>query len=199
MKYFDRENPVKNLPDCYAKNTDSNNYKLLINEKADVDLLNIDISDIDESLDLDSATGSTLDLYGGMIEQARGTANDVKYRLMIKSKIMRNFTDADYNSLIKSIAMTFDCDVSKIKIAESSQPARIEMVSIPLDIVTKSDITQAEIVDIVSALMPVGIALNTFLFAGTFEFAESENVYDENTGFADEEQTIGGYFGNIAK
>ena len=33
MKEFDFENQAKNLPDSFAKSPDSNNYKILTNEK----------------------------------------------------------------------------------------------------------------------------------------------------------------------
>lgn len=196
MKNFDRENPVKNLPDYYYKS--GNNEKILQIEKISVDGVNADIEAILNSLDLSQATGKTLDLLGETVNQVRAGANDIKYRLTIRAKIMRNFTNADYNSLIRAIAFSFGCDVSEINITEAIEPCTVEMVSIPLDIVEKAQLSQDDIVDIVMDLLPVGVGLKTFLFAGTFEFAENENVASDTAGFANDEQTIGGHFGNIA-
>ena len=67
ITHFNRENYAKNLPDAYAKAEGSNNAKLLKIEKDAVDLLREAIAAISESLDLDKATGKTLDLYGEMV------------------------------------------------------------------------------------------------------------------------------------
>ena len=94
--------------------------------------------------------------------------------------------------------MVFGCDVSEVVIQDAMQPATVEMLSVPLDIIERAELTQGEIVDTVSNLLPAGVRVNTFLFAGTFEFAENENVASDTAGFANDEQTIGGHFGNIA-
>ena len=67
---------VDNLPDAYRKDTDSNNYKILNIQKIEIDGIKEDTEDVYNTLDLDQATGKTLDLYGDMLGQARGFATD---------------------------------------------------------------------------------------------------------------------------
>ena len=47
----------------------------------------------------------------------------------------------------------------------------------------------------VELLMPIGVTIENANFEGTFEFAETATEYDENAGFGNIEQTIGGYMG----
>ncbi|MDD6988782.1 hypothetical protein [Ruminococcus sp.] len=192
------EDFVKNLPDTYQKQTDSNNDKLLKIAKMSSDTLKTDILDVLNSLDIEQATGKTLDLYGEIVNQPRKSNNDIKYRINILAKIIRNVTDGDFDSIINAVSMSFNCDPSEVQIQNGSEAGTIDLLAIPLQTVESAELSQGEIVEIVKQLLPVGISLNTFLFSGTFEFADSENVADTDKGFANDTQTIGGYFGNIA-
>ena len=44
-------------------------------------------------------------------------------------------------------------------------------------------------------LLPIGVGVSASNFNGTFEFADTATEYDENAGFGNIEQTIGGYMG----
>jgi len=76
------------LPDCYAKDIQSNNYKLLELNHFDIEELKKDIQSVYESMDMDLAYGRTLDiLYGEMLDQARGPCDDKQYRYLLFLKL----------------------------------------------------------------------------------------------------------------
>lgn len=196
MKQFDDLNHANNLPDYYKKSEASNNYKILAVEKFPIDNFETDLSNVFKSLDLDSANGKTLDLYGEMLEQPRGTATDEQYILMIRSKIMRNLSGGDYPSVLNAICNTFKCEPSQVCIVEKDDPCTVELVVMPLDIINKAGMTTKQTVAMIQRLLPVGITLESYLFEGTFSFSNSETEYNETAGFCDiEGGTIGGFFG----
>lgn len=196
---FNRENLAKNLPDVYRKDADSNNYKLLAVEKSAMDRLRADLQAIFDSLDLDKATGSTLDLYGGMLGQGRGAASDEQYRVMIKAKICRTLANGDHRSIVAAICATFGCEPETVQLTELSEPCVVQITGLSFDSLNARNIDLATATQIIYRLLPVGVRLESLDFSGTFEFSGgSELVYDADAGFADADQTIGGYLGYAA-
>lgn len=196
MKYFDREQPAKNLPDYYAKSKTSNNYKLLQIEKVSVDTLNNDVNDLFEMLEINNATGKTLDMYGEMVNQQRGLATDDQYRFMIRSKIMQNLSDGDYGSVHKALYITFDCPPDEIGIEQSDKPCVVAVKKVPLASIANAGLNAEQTMRLIQRLMPVGVDIELYNFRGTFEFGETYE-YDEAKGFGNVEQSIGGFFGVI--
>lgn len=192
---FDREMLVKNLPDAYSKGQDSNNAKILEIEKNSLDSLRETINAIYESLDIDNARGKTLDLYGEMIGQKRGVATDEQYIVLIKNRIVRNFSNADHASIVNAICITFGCLPSDILLTESDGKCSVTLEGIPYDAINQSNLDANTAIQIVKLLMPIGVTFESLNFNGTFEFGDESLVYDEKAGFADTAQTIGGYLG----
>lgn len=195
---FDRDNLVQNLPDAYCKEDDSNLKKLFVIEKHEMDQLRATIRAVYDSLDLDSATGKSLDLYGEMFGQARGIATDEQYRIMIKAKINRRFASSDHDSIVLAICAAFGCEPSEVLLVEPEDSCSVRVDQLPYDKLNKSGIDAVTAVQIVSRLIPAGVQLESLNFSGTFEFGGTEMEYDENAGFGDIEQTIGGEFGLVA-
>lgn len=207
-KVFDFNNHVKNLPDCYAKGEQSNNYKILENERIAVNGLYTDIQDIWNSLDIDKATGATLDLYGEMLSQPRGQASDEQYKLMLKSKLLQNVAGGDYASVLNAICLTFNCEPSEVYIKENftDTTSSVAIEKLPLGVIAKSGMNTAQTIQIIKRLLPVGIEVEAFSFEGTFEFSATEDdmsVDGATKGFTDTEENmtvetaIGGYLGGI--
>ena len=94
---------VSRLPDCYRKDSESNNYKLLELGRMATAELRDDIQAVLDCLDLNQAAGKTLELYGDMMGQRRGLLNDEQYRYMILSQIGRNVVQGDYNSIMRAL------------------------------------------------------------------------------------------------
>lgn len=195
---FERENLAGNLPDAYRKDSGSNNYKILAVEKSEMDRIRQNHAALLDSLDLDKAAGHTLDLYGEMVGQERGAATDEQYRVMLKAKIRRNLANGDFNSILNAISATFGCQPSEISLVEEDQPCSVRIDSLPFEALNASNIDAHTAVQIIGRLMPVGVKLDSLNFSGTFEFGGSEMEYDAEKGFADQEQTIGGYLGYVS-
>lgn len=196
MSEFITDNYVKNLPDSYCKTYESNNFKLLELERLTTEEYRKTLQDLFDVLDLDNAKGKTLDMYGDMVGQSRGSATDEQYILMIKAKLMRNLSNGSYPSVLNALCTTFDCSPSAIYITENEEPCTVEAVALPLDVIIKSNISTNDTVNLIKQLLPVSIALKSYLFDGTFTFSNIENEYSEEEGFCDVEGgTIGGYLG----
>lgn len=190
---------VNNLPDVYRKDTDSNNYKILNIQKIEVDGIKSDTEDVYNTLDLDQATGKTLDLYGDMLGQARGYATDDQYRVMIKSRIVRNLMTGSLDSIITAGCLMFGCDPNEMHIVEDSSPAAVKVISLPYRVINYVGLSVSQVIELIIKLVPVGITVKSAELQGTFEFGTTDSEYDEDKGFADSETTptMGGYLGYI--
>lgn len=188
-------NNVDKLPDSYAKGKSSNNYKLLnLNEQAIADA-KADAQAVFNMVDLQQATGRTLDLYGEMVGQKRAKLNDEQYRYMILTRIGMNVVQGNYKTVIESIKSMFGCKASDIILKDSENACSVEVIKFPLEVLVNAGFSGAQAVTMINSLLPVGVSLEHVNFDGTFEFADTADVYDEQAGFANIEQTIGGYLG----
>lgn len=196
---FDRTNYANNLPDAYNKRSGSNNVKILSIEKRTLDGFLEELADVYNSLDLDVATGKTLDLYGEMVGQARGMASDEQYRVMIKSRILRNMTNGDYNSIARAVSLIFSCDPTEFKLTEE-KPCVVKLEGLPYEMLNSSGVDLNDAISIIAEVMPVGVRLESIFADGTFAFAASATEYDETAGFgiSNDDQTIGGSLGLLA-
>ena len=194
---FNSENHAMNLPDAYAKAPDSNNAKLLAVEKSETDRLRAEIAAIYDSLDINLATGKTLDLYGEMLGQERGAATDEQYRALLKSRIIRNLSGADHNSIVNAICITFDCDPADVLLTETDGECEATLEGIPYAAINRINIDVAAATQIIKMLLPAGVKFTILSFSGTFEFGGTEMEYDEGKGFANVAQTIGGTLGYV--
>lgn len=186
---------VDKLPDSYAKGKESNNYKLLnLNEQAIADA-KADAQAVFDMVDIQQATGHTLDMYGDMVGQKRGVLNDTQYRFMILTRIGINVVQGNYKTVIESVKNIFGCEASDIILRDSEEPCRITIETFPLDVLVNAGFSSLQAIAMIESLLPVGVTVDNANFDGTFEFAETEDEYNETAGFADYEQTIGGYFG----
>lgn len=188
---------IHNLPDVYRKDKDSNNYKLLLLEQRLVEGLYKDIDGVWETSNIYEATGRTLDLYGEMYGQPRGKATDEQYRYLIVQKVAQNMVEGDYNSIVGSLAVAFDVPVTEFQLRETDNPAEVEVVDLPYSVLVKAGITGEQAIRIIQAVLPAGVTLAPMELSGTFEFGVV-NEYDENKGFGNIAQTIGGYLGLMA-
>ena len=195
---FDREHLAKNLPDAYSKGNESNNAKILEIEKGATDSLREAVNAIYDSLDLEKAYGKTLDLYGDMFGQLRGAATDEQFRVLIKNRIIRNLSNGDHDSIVNAICVTFACKPSEVLLTELDDPCNVTLEGLPISALNECNIDISTAVQIVNGLMPAGVHMEAMSFSGTFEFCDTELVYDEEKGFGNEAQTKGGYLGLIS-
>ena len=191
---------VERLPDCYRKDEDSNNHKLLELERLATEELRLDIKTVLDSLDLNQAYGNTLDLYGDMLGQRRGLLNDEQYRYMILARIGRNVVQGDYNSVMSTLILMFgsqagDITLDDMEVVEGERPCVVRLTKFPVCVLINAGFSSRQAVAMIESLLPVCVTLSADNFEGTFEFADTADVYDEQAGFGNIGQTIGGYLG----
>ena len=191
---------VERLPDCYRKDQDGNNYKLLELNSQAVEELKADIKAVKNVLDLNLAAGKSLDLYGDMLGQRRGLLNDEQYRYMLFARIGRNIVQGDYQSIMNTLVLMFgsqhgDITLDDLDLKEEETPCVVKLSKFPISVLINAGFSSRQAVTMIEMLLPVCVTLSADNFEGTFEFAELEQEYDEISGFADIAQSIGGYLG----
>lgn len=158
---------------------------------------------IKEWRDIDKAKGTTLDLMGSNVGQARGRANDETYRIMIKSKIARNLSTSDINTIIRVLGIALNVNYSEIQIQEmheddsDPQPAAIKVISVPLEALNAAGMTPQQLGRIVKRTVAAGVRVLSVSFEGTFEFGGLPMIDDPNAGLASIDGTIGGALGAV--
>lgn len=193
-------NPVERLPDCYRKDPDSNNYKLLELGRRGTEKLREDIRMVLATLDLNEATGKTLDFYGNMLQQRRGQLNDEQYRYMLLARIGRNIVQGDYNSIMSTAVLMLSSHPGAItmndfELEEGERPCEVRLTKFPVQVLLNAGFSSRQAVAMIESLLPLCVTLSADNFDGTFEFADTDKVYDAASGFGDIAQTIGGYLG----
>lgn len=190
---------VQQLPDCYRKDKDSNNYKLLKLAHASIQGFEDDTQQLYDMLDISKAKGKTLDLYGEAYKQKRGALTDEQFRLVVLQKVAQNFVTSDYDSIVKALSVAFGVDINSFVIEETGKPLEVEVKNLPYDVLQATGIGANAIHQIIKAMITVGITLAPLELTGTFEFSDRADEYNELAGFGNIEQSIGGYFGLIAE
>lgn len=198
-----RERMLQRLTDVYNKNPNSNIGKVISIVASQIDSLTGTFERIERWRGIDEARGTTLDNIGKNVDQLRGQTSDEVYRILIKSKIARNLSTGDINTIINILALSIDTNPSEIRIQETwndpddPEPAGIKLIQVPIGRLNEVGMTGKQFGRIVSLTLAAGISVREIDLQGTFEFGSVQEVVDNNAGFADIDQTIGGYFGSL--
>lgn len=192
MRYFNKTNHAKNLPDTYRKDVNSNNYKILETERDACEVLRKTLNEVYGILDIDNAIGETLDMYGERIGQPRGNTTDEQYIILLKAKIMRNLANGSYRGVCGAVCATFGCSENSIKFEDVYAECTVRATVFPMNEINEAGFTAAQALAIIKSLLPVCVTLEPIVVDGTFEFADTEGVIDDEAGFADDNGTIGG-------
>lgn len=190
---------VRQLPDAYTKRLyhgeKSNHAKMLELNEIMRDEYKQSLSTILDALDLSTATGKNLDLLGETVNQKRGGLNDKQYLVMIYMKIARNFSKGDYNSIMRLLVFLLGCKNGDIEITDIGN-AKVAIKNLNLTIALSAGFNADQILQLIEELLPCGVGIGEATLEGTFQFADGDTEeLDENKGFGNVEQTIGGYFG----
>ncbi|MHA7580389.1 hypothetical protein ACX12E_08320 [Paenibacillus vandeheii] len=195
---------IRKLTDVFTKNPESNIGKLLRIVSDPINDLKQGFEKIEQWRDIDQAKGTTLDLIGGNVGQKRGAASDDVYRIMIKSKIARNLSKGDVNTIIRVIALAVGASYSDIKITQKfhdpldPEPAAISLMRLPLERLASSGIELNQFVQIISKTVAAGVSVQSIELQGTFEFGGLPESYDAATGLGDvNDESIGGSLGAV--
>lgn len=193
--YFNTGNHASNLPDCFKKDKASNNYKILETEKATCNMIREELYTVDKILDINQAKGKALDMYGERVGQPRGVAEDDKYLLLIKVKLMRNLANGTNNSIVNALSSVLNCSPEQIVFTEyNNLSCKVKLESIPLSLINETGLTTSQLTAIINSLLPVGVVLEELEYTGTFMFSNIEFDYDEE---GEEHGFENGYFGMV--
>ena len=156
-------NNVKRLPDAYLKRnadgTPSNHAKMLELNELQRDEFKEAMKQVLESLDIDIATGATLDKFGETINQKRGSLNDEQYRIMLRFKIAKLLNKGDYNSLMTLACFLLECQYGELVVQDVGN-ATIEIVSLPLAVLLEAGFTFSQVIDMIKDLIPCGVKIS---------------------------------------
>ena len=189
---------IKELPDAYAKDPESNNYKILKLFMVGTEAIRDDMMEVWETSDINKAYGKTLDLFGEMVGRTRGTATDEQYRVLIMQAAASNMIQGDYNSVVSALSAALGVPVKSFVLRDTNNPAEVEIVNLPYSELQSAGITGDQAIDIIRNVLPAGVTLAPVNLTGSFEFSSVADEYDEAKGFGNIEQTIGGSFGFLA-
>ncbi|WP_079908283.1 DUF2612 domain-containing protein [Paenibacillus sp. 32352] len=196
---------ISRLTDVFTKDPNSNLGKLLSIMADQIRKLEETQSRIREWRDIDKAQGTTLDRIGTIVNQPRGVATDEVYRILIKSKIARNLSTGDINTIIRVLSTALNISSSEIQISEmyndpvAPEPAAIALIRLPITAINESGIDPTQFAKIVQRTVAAGVRVGIIDLSGTFSFSSqpAEIELDPEAGFADVEQTTGGYLGTV--
>ncbi|MCY7484442.1 hypothetical protein [Paenibacillus alvei] len=183
---------VSRLTDVFTKSPNSNIGKLMSIMAGQLRKVQETQARIQEWRDIDKAEGVTLDRLGHNIVQPRGVATDEQYRILLKSKIARNFSQGDINTIIQVLATALDTEFKNIKITElyndpiAPEPAAISLIQLPLDRINAVGIDPVQFARIVQKTVAAGVRVGVIEMTGTFAFGATETgEIDADAGFTD--------------
>ena len=192
---------LRRLTDVFRKDPDSNIGKLMAIFAEQLQKLEQTVQRVEEWRDIDKAEGTTLDRIGENVGQPRGVATDEIYRILIKSKIARNLSKGDINTIITVLATALNTDPSEIRIVElyndpvAPEPAAISIIQLPLKRINEVGMDPTQFARIVQRTVAAGVRVGVIELVGTFEYGSIGDPPDLERGFADINQTFGGTLG----
>lgn len=180
----------------YSSKPDSNIAKLIAILAAELEKVKGTFEKMDEWRDIEKAKGQTLDLIGTNVNQYRGVSTDEIYRILIKSKIARNLSTGDIDTIIEVLSIALDTDPSDIVLQEEENKAAISVVKIPIERLNEVGMSGAQFGLLVKKVVAAGVKVQQVELSGTFSFASGNGIeLDPEAGFSDLEGNVGGYFG----
>lgn len=202
---FDVQEILNKFQDYFRKDPNSNIGKLMTIFAEQLQDLELTNQRIREWKDIDKAEGAALDEIGVELNQPRGAATDEIYRVLLKSKNARNLSTGDINTIIRVLSIALDAEPSEIQIKEQwndpvdPQPAAISLIQLPLRKLNEVGMSPKQFVQIVQKTVAAGVRVASIELSGTFAFASLPSTieYSDTAGFADENGTVGGYFGAL--
>ncbi|NNV04650.1 hypothetical protein [Brevibacillus sp. MCWH] len=194
---------LSRLTDVYRKDPQSNIGKVIKILTDELDLLKTTFDRIEEWRDVEKAEGAVLDDSGMNVGQPRGAATDEIYRILLRSKVARNFSDGTIDTIIRVISIAVNADPKEIRIQElyndpnNPEPAAIGLIQIPLRKLNEVGMSPKQFVQIVQKTVAAGVRVANTELSGTFAFASHPSTIEnsDTAGFADENGTVGGYLG----
>lgn len=165
---------IERLPDTYNKSPGGRLFRLFRIIGAELAEVRATLARTEKYRDIDQATGRTLDYIGSNVQQPRGQIADEPYRALIKTKIARNLSRGDTNSVKRIIAAMLSIDPSGVELhpgwrEQLPEPAAITILSAPLDAIARFGLGPEDFAAIAERVVAAGVRVGVLL-QGTFEF-----------------------------
>lgn len=201
---FSRKDMRSRFTEVYNKQPDSNIGKLISILYQPLQHIENTLDTIQNWRDINLAKGTTLDRIGENIVQPRGAATDEVYRILLKSKVARNLSPADINTIIEVLALALDCDGSEIRIEEKytdpnePEPAALSLLQVPIARLNEVGLSPAQFGQIVQKTVSAGVRVAQIDLSGTFMLASKRaEVEKSKRGLSNIEMTVGGTLGTV--
>lgn len=201
---FSLKEMLSRFADVFNKNPNSNIGKLISILHGQMNDLNSTLVKVQEWRSIDVAQGTTLDRIGQNVIQSRGAATDEVYRVLLKSKIARNLSKTDVNTIIRVLSLALDSQHSDIRIQEKfndlsdPEPAAISLIRVPIKRLNEVGLSPMQFGQIIQKTVAAGVRVAQIELAGTFRLS---SVYDQLQqdafGLADPDMTTGGSLGTV--
>lgn len=181
---------LKMLTNALKTNANSNIGKIMIvfNEQHQ-DAMTM-LEKIESWTNLENVSGSELDAIGAEINQQRGQATDVQYRMLIRSKRVRATADGTMNSIINTMAQTLNCKPNELKFRSvietgGEEPNAIVIEALPLKIMSDVKMSPTQVIKMVEQVASSDVRVASANFQGTFRFSNNYSTpeYNHPTGF----------------
>ncbi|NEZ45260.1 hypothetical protein [Paenibacillus alvei] len=201
---FSLKDMLNRFTDAYNKNPDSNLGKLISILHGQLISLEVTLDKIQKWRDIDQAQGTTLDRIGENVVQTRGAATDEVYRILLKSKVARNLSKTDVNTIIEVLALALDCDYADIKIEEKfedasePEPAALSLLRVPIARLNEVGVSPYQFAQIIQKTVAAGVRVAQIDLSGTFLLASKRaEVEKDKFGLSDIGMTTGGTLGTV--
>ncbi|MCY9543398.1 hypothetical protein M5X00_14655 [Paenibacillus alvei] len=159
---------------------------------------------VDEWRDLDKAQGTTLDKIGENIVQPRGASTDEIYRILLKSKVARNLSKTDINTIIEVLALALDCDYQEIRIEEKytdqnePEPAALSLLRVPIMRLNEVGMSPYQFAQVIQKTVAAGVRVSQIDLSGTFLLSSRRSEVEKSKfGLSDIGMTTGGKLGTV--
>ncbi|WP_223068473.1 hypothetical protein [Paenibacillus caui] len=201
---FSLKDMLSRFADVFNKDPNSNLGRL-------IGILHAQLQEMGEAFEtvrswrgIDEAQGTTLDLIGQNVAQPRGAATDEIYRVLIRSKIARNLSKTDINTIIQVLALALNCDVADIRIQEKfndpaqPEPAALSLIRVPIKRLNEVGMSPLQFGQIIQKTVAAGVRVAMIELSGTFRLASGYSTLEQASfGLADPEMTTGGTLGEV--
>ncbi|MCE5168536.1 hypothetical protein LQV63_04305 [Paenibacillus profundus] len=201
---FSLKDMLSRFTDAYNKQPDSNLGKLVSILHEQLQSVENTLETIQDWRDIDRARGTTLDRIGENVVQPRGQATDEVYRILLKSKVARNLSKTDVNTIIEVLALALDCDFSEIRIEEKymdpnePEPAALSLMRVPIARLNEVGMSPYQFAQIIQKTVAAGVRVAQIDLSGTFLLSSKRSEVEKSKfGLADIQMTTGGTLGTV--
>ncbi|MCK5217566.1 MAG: hypothetical protein KAJ93_07240 [Methanosarcinales archaeon] len=177
---------ISRLTSPYNHDPTSNNYKLLSIFADEYDEIETTISDIKSAHFVDSATGTSLDNLGILLQTFRETAEtDAHYRIRLKTMWARYIGSGTIQDVLDIVAAMLAVETNRIEVIEDFVGVYANFdVWVWLQDMVDVGITTSDLNDLLGAVKGAGISVAAHAY-GTFTARAAADPNDSTLGYDD--------------